>query len=171
MLANLLEKVQNYCLWRVVGGVKAYRIARALDTIVCFRIRRGFAPERRGPFVSAKVSKQGRAHRDAPCKFWPWHGPSGTLRGSATPSACKLAALKHCPPFLRWRLHCSAMPPGQGLLTKEKEDGSPMTTVGDDGEDVLGDEVIFRLGSDSSAWPQNDKQGGGLSEERWMSDD
>ena len=32
-----------------------------------------------------------------PC--WPWHGPSGALRGSPTPAAGKLAALKHCPPF------------------------------------------------------------------------
>jgi hypothetical protein len=51
-----------------------------------------------------------------PKPYWPCHGPSGALRGSPTPAACKLAALKHCPPFLRWRLHCSAMPPGQGSL-------------------------------------------------------
>ncbi len=48
-----------------------------------------------------------------PC--WPWHGPLGTLRGSPTPEAGKLAALRHCPPFYRCRLHCSAMPPGQGI--------------------------------------------------------
>lgn len=30
---------------------------------------------------------------------------------------------------------------------------------GNDEEDVPGDEVIFRLGTDSSAWPQNDKSG------------
>ena len=44
-----------------------------------------------------------------------------------------LEGLKHCPPFLRCRLHYSTMPPGQGILWKEKEDGSPITTVGDDG--------------------------------------
>ncbi len=49
-----------------------------------------------------------------PC--WPWHGPSGALRGSLTPAARKLAALKHCSPFLWCRLHGSAMPPGQGIL-------------------------------------------------------
>ena len=40
------------------------------------------------------------------------------------------------------------------------KDGSPITNVGDDGEGVLGDEVIFKLGSDSSAWPQNDNVSG-----------
>ena len=49
-----------------------------------------------------------------PC--WPWHGPSGALRGSPAPVAGKLAGLKHCPPFFRGRLHCSAMPPGLGGL-------------------------------------------------------
>ena len=57
-----------------------------------------------------------------PC--WPWHGPSDALRGSPTPAAGKLAApvlsllegLKHCPPFLRGRLHGSAMSPGQGII-------------------------------------------------------
>ena len=34
-----------------------------------------------------------------PKPFWPWHGPSGALRGSPTPAAGKLAWLKHCPPF------------------------------------------------------------------------
>ena len=55
---------------------------------------------------------------------WPWHGPSGALRGSPTSAASKLAepvlslveGLKHCPPFLRCRLHGSALPPGQGVL-------------------------------------------------------
>ena len=54
-----------------------------------------------------------------PC--WPWHGPSGALRGSPTPAAGKLAWLKHCPPFLRCRLHGSAMPPGQGSLKGKGE--------------------------------------------------
>ena len=52
------------------------------------------------------------------------------------------------------------------------KEGSPITTVGDDGggnffkvrdhriEDGMGDEFIFKLGLDSSAWPQNDKFGG-----------
>ena len=53
-----------------------------------------------------------------PC--WPWHGPSGRLRGSPTPAARKLAAHKQCSPFLRCRLHCSAMPPGQGSLERER---------------------------------------------------
>jgi hypothetical protein len=44
-----------------------------------------------------------------------------------------------------------------GIIVK---DGSPMTNVGDDEEDVLGDEVIFRAGPDSSAWPQNDNFSG-----------
>ncbi|MDH5428121.1 MAG: hypothetical protein OEZ57_04925 [Nitrospirota bacterium] len=56
-----------------------------------------------------------------PC--WPWHGPSDALRGSPTPAAGKLAelglslveGLKQCPPFLRYRLHCSATPQGQGV--------------------------------------------------------
>ena len=46
-----------------------------------------------------------------PC--WPWHGLWGALRGSPAPAAGKLAALTHCPPSLRCRLHGSAMPPGQ----------------------------------------------------------
>ena len=54
-----------------------------------------------------------------PC--WPCHGPSGALRGSPTPAASKLAALIHCSPSLRCRLHGSAMPPGQGVLKKEKD--------------------------------------------------
>ncbi|MEX2492365.1 MAG: hypothetical protein WD425_11440 [Nitrospirales bacterium] len=43
--------------WWGVGAVKAYRIARGLNKIVCFKRRRGFAPARRGPFVSVKVTK------------------------------------------------------------------------------------------------------------------
>ena len=42
--------------------------------------------------------------------------PFGCLRGSPPPAAGKLATLKQCPPFLRCRLHGSAMPPGQGNL-------------------------------------------------------
>ncbi len=34
-----------------------------------------------------------------PKPFWPWHGPSGALRGSPAPVAGKLAGLKQCPPF------------------------------------------------------------------------
>ena len=33
--------------------------------------------------------------------------------------ASNFAALKHCPPFLRCRLHCSATPPGQRSLVQE----------------------------------------------------
>jgi len=55
-----------------------------------------------------------------PC--WPWHGPSGALRGSPTLAAGKLAGLKQCPPFLRCRLYCSAMPSGQGNV---KGEGGP----------------------------------------------
>ena len=40
-----------------VLGVNAYRIARALDEIGCFRILRGFTPGSRATFVSAKVAK------------------------------------------------------------------------------------------------------------------
>jgi len=43
---------------------------------------------------------------------------SGALRGSPTPAARKLAALKQCAPFLRCRLHGSATPQGQGRLRK-----------------------------------------------------
>jgi hypothetical protein len=32
--------------------------------------------------------------------------------------------------------------------------------IGQRKEDVLGDEVVFRLGTDSSAWPQNDNVSG-----------
>ena len=119
--------------------VKAYRIARALEKIVCFRIRRGF-----GPAAEVLLFRQ-----KGPKPFWPCHGPSGALRGSPTPSAllrtgpaaCKLAelvlrcveGLKQCSPFSRCRLHCLAMPPGQEIQMKENEDGSPITTVGDDG--------------------------------------
>ena len=41
------------------------------------------------------------------------------------------------------------------------KDGSPITNVGDDEEDVLGDEGIIGIGTDSSAWPQNDNFRGG----------
>jgi len=41
--------------------------------------------------------------------------PSGALRGSPTSAARKLATLKQCAPFLRSRLHCSAMPQAQGI--------------------------------------------------------
>jgi hypothetical protein len=48
-----------------------------------------------------------------PC--WPWHSPSGALRGSPTPAARKLATLKQCAPVFRGRLHGSAMPQGLGI--------------------------------------------------------
>jgi hypothetical protein len=52
------------------------------------------------------------------------------------------------------------MTKGEGHRRNKFRDGSPITNVGDDGEDVLGDEVVFRLGSDSSPPAQNDKSGG-----------
>jgi hypothetical protein len=58
---------------------------------------------------------------------------SDALCGSPTLAVSQLAALTHCPPFLRCRLPGSAMSQGQGVLWKENEDGSPMTNVGDDG--------------------------------------
>ena len=72
----------------------------------------GFGPAAEVLFFREKDPK--------PC--WPCHGPSGALRGSPTPAASKLAALKHCPPFLRCRLHCSTMPQGQG---SPEEKGGP----------------------------------------------
>ena len=52
------------------------------------------------------------------------------------------------------------MTKGEGHWRDKLKDGFPTTNVGDDGEDVLGDEVVFRLGSDSSPPAQNDKSGG-----------
>ena len=53
-----------------------------------------------------------------PKPSWLWRGPSGSLRGSLTPAARKLAALKQCAPSSRSRLHCSATPRGLGRLLK-----------------------------------------------------
>jgi hypothetical protein len=103
----------------------AFRKAHpSLGASLTFSEHSGVSP----PYDEALLFRQ-----KAPKPHWPLHGPSGALRSSPTPAAFKLAPLKHCPPFLRCRLHCSAMPQGQGILWKEKEDGSPITTVGDDG--------------------------------------
>ncbi|HNP29944.1 MAG TPA: hypothetical protein PKK23_12925, partial [Nitrospirales bacterium] len=42
-------------------------------------------------------------------------------RSAPTPAAGKLAALGHCPPFFRCRLHGAAMPPGQESLERKRE--------------------------------------------------
>ena len=71
----------------------------------------GFAPA-----VEALLFRQ---KDPKPC--WPWRRPSGALRRSPTPAARKLVefvltpweGLKQCAPFLRCRLHGSALPPGQ----------------------------------------------------------
>jgi len=52
-----------------------------------------------------------------PC--WSCPGPSGPLCGSPIPAAHKLAALKHCAPFLRCRLHCSATSQDQMRLGRQ----------------------------------------------------
>ena len=97
----------------------------------------GFCPHTTRPFCFGKRTQHnGFALRDEPndkrssrrtMQGWPCHDPSGALRGSPTPAARKLAepvlslieGLKHCPPFLRCRLPCSAMPPGQGSVVLE----------------------------------------------------
>ncbi len=74
----------------------------------------GFRPGCRTTFVSAKGPKTMLAI------LWPpasaGASSSGSLCGSPTPAARKLAPLKQCAPFLRCRLHCSATTPGQGRL-------------------------------------------------------
>ena len=109
-------------------------------------------------FVPATEPLLFRQKWPKPC--WPRPVPPGALRGSPTPAAGKLAALKHCPPFLRCRLHCSAMPLGQGIFRKEKEDGCPITNVGHDewgrrneGEDSgAGLRRVLRLASILRRW-------------------
>lgn len=49
---------------------------------------------------------------------------------------------------------------GEGSEMINLKDGSPITNVGDDEEDVLGDEGIIGIGTDSSAGPQNDNLSG-----------
>ena len=66
---------------------------------------------------------------------------AGALRGSPTPAACKLAALKQCPPFLRYRLHCSAMPQGQ---RSQEGEGGP-TCIAQAGL-ADGMDLVLRLG-------------------------
>ncbi len=61
-------------------------------------------------------------------------GPSGSLRGSPTPAARKLARLKQCAPFLRCRLHCSATPQGQ---EETAETMSPLIIEGQLAEPAL----------------------------------
>ena len=74
-----------------------------------------------GAGVSAPYDEPLLFRQKWPKPCWPWHGPPGALRRAPTPAAGKLAALTHCPPLLRRRLHGSAMPPGQGSLQKYNE--------------------------------------------------
>jgi len=127
MLPNSLINVQNYCsgrFWRWGERWAGSRPGRMMilrpgsGQAFCFgkrtpsHVGRGMTP------ASAGASS------------------SGALRGSPTPSALlrtgpaahKLAelvlsfveGLKQCPPFLRCRLHGSAMPPGQGSRMNEQ---------------------------------------------------
>ena len=87
------------------GGTISWRVSSF------YRAFRGFAPVRRGPFVSAKGPKT------ILTVAWPFGCPA---RFTDT-GGVQTRFAQHCPPFLRCRLHCSAMPPGQGSLEGKGE--------------------------------------------------
>ncbi len=78
----------------------------------------GVRPGSRVTFVSAKVTKTMLAVAWPPASAGA--SSSGPLRGSPTPAARKLAALRQCAPFLRGWLHGSATPQGQERLLKNE---------------------------------------------------
>jgi hypothetical protein len=75
-------------------------------------MRAGVRPGSRSTFLSGKVDKTMLALAWPPA--YVGANSSGALRGSPTPAARKLTTLKQCAPVSRGRLHCSAMPQGQG---------------------------------------------------------
>ena len=89
------------------------RIAKARNENVFLRIRRGFVPGRRGPFVSAKGPKTILA---VACPF-------GFPVQFAVTGGAQTRCAQTLPDFLRYRLHGSVMPPGQGSCVNEMKIG------------------------------------------------
>ena len=113
----------NYDLRRTIFSVKIPRLCKAglgeVESFNYFSLRSSALQFLEGlpGFVPADDPLLFRQKWAKPC--WPWCSPSGSLRGSPTPAARKLAMLKQCAPFSRCRLHCSATPQGQKSLQRE----------------------------------------------------